>query len=436
MKPRTKLQVRVLKLSNRLDIINNEMLQWAIKYCLKHEGFMTKNRVLCMDCGNSFSPGIVRNKKAVCPHCSSKLAVKASKCRTLEQDIYVAKAQIYEEFQIVRNYKVYSRHKAGQKAKYGIYEILQHWIIPGGKREVIARNHSLNYYVDSWNGDMEIRNKSFDWRGNKYDVYPEKIHPKSQFMPEFSKIGISHNLQEMTLLEAIMKVPNDSKLETLIKCKQYSLLFHFRDKNIHQYWTAIKICIRNKYFVKDVQMWVDYIDLLNYFNKDLHNAYYVCPKNLKKSHDKLVKKKRDEQNRKRIAELRRKLKEDQEEYVKLRGSIFGFRIADGDLIIKPIESVEECMNEGDLLKHCVFTNEYYKKEESLILSARVDDKPIETIEVSLRHLKVVQSRGMHNKPSPYHEKIVDLVHNNIKEIAKKLKTKKHVQRKSDLQPIG
>ena len=45
------------------------------------------------------------------------------------------------------------------------------------------------------------------------------------------------------------------------------------------------------------------------------------------------------------------------------------------------------------MHHCVFTNEYYLKADSLILSATIDGKRIETIEVSLKRMEVVQSRG-------------------------------------------
>ena len=51
--------------------------------------------------------------------------------------------------------------------------------------------------------------------------------------------------------------------------------------------------------------------------------------------------------------------------------------------MKVLESVQEYLEEGKALHHCVFTNEYYLKEQSLILSARIDGKRIETIEVSL-----------------------------------------------------
>ena len=48
--------------------------------------------------------------------------------------------------------------------------------------------------------------------------------------------------------------------------------------------------------------------------------------------------------------------------------------------VKVIESVEEMVEEGRLMHHCV--GGYHNKANSLILSATIDGKRIETIEVS------------------------------------------------------
>lgn len=58
-------------------------------------------------------------------------------------------------------------------------------------------------------------------------------------------------------------------------------------------------------------------------------------------------------------------------------------------------------------------NEYYKKKDSLILSAKVDGVRKETIEVSLKTFSVVQSRAAFNKNSEYHNRIVELVNRNM-----------------------
>ena len=54
----------------------------------------------------------------------------------------------------------------------------------------------------------------------------------------------------------------------------------------------------------------------------------------------------------------------------------------------------------------------------MILSATIEGKRIETIEVSLKTLKVVQSRGVYNKNTEYHEQIINLVNQNMGMIQK------------------
>lgn len=62
---------------------------------------------------------------------------------------------------------------------------------------------------------------------------------------------------------------------------------------------------------------------------------------------------------------------------------------------------------------CV-ANGYYKKPDSLILSARdKEGKRVETIEVNLTVLKIAQCYGACNKLTEHHQEILDLVNDNM-----------------------
>lgn len=417
-----------MELSSYLPNIKNKMLEWAKIECLEHKGYATKSRVICMDCGQRFSPELVSRKRAVCPHCDTKLKIEVSKCRTDKQHVYVAIADIYGEFQIIRNFEIWSYYKDNEAPRYWIHEILQHWIIPNGKHTVVALNHTVNWYCDSWNGDMEIRNEyksNYYSSGVRYDVYPCKMHSDSVFRQDVKLYGINHNLQGITPLEAIQDIPKNPKMETLLKAKRYELLEYFQGNQhkAEQYWDSIKICIRNKYTIKDVKIWIDYLDLLSYLRKDLHNAHYVCPKKLKAAHDFYMEKKRKEDEkaeRERDLEKLLKQKKHEEEFIKLKSKFFDLNLSDGKIVIVVLKSLEDFKQEGELMKHCVFTNEYIKKKDSLILSARIGDKRIETIELNLKTLDVVQSRGACNQNTEYHDRIIGLVKNNIGLIRQKV----------------
>lgn len=89
-----------------------------------------------------------------------------------------------------------------------------------------------------------------------------------------------------------------------------------------------------------------------------------------------------------------------------------------------LENVSEFIEEGDSLKHCVFTNEYFKKKDSLLFSVRIDNKPIETIEVSLSKMEIAQCRGMKNNKSQHHKVILNLMKRNLYQIRSRMKKKK------------
>ena len=268
MKPRTKLQFEVIANSQQLYNLDNDMLSWVKKDILEHKGYATKKRVICLDCGQKFSPDLVIRKRAICPHCGTKIKVELTKKRTDKQHIFVGYADIIDRFQVMRYFEIISYYKAGENARYYISEIIQQWILPNGKYEYYGQNHTLTSYVDSWNGPMEIRNHYPNYYTpiNKYEVYPKGYHPNSEFKSEYKKYGIDANLRGLTFLEAIKFIPQYPSAETLLKRKQYSLLGYAYNHcaQFTRFWPSIKVCLRNNYKIKDVKIWFDYLELLQY----------------------------------------------------------------------------------------------------------------------------------------------------------------------------
>jgi hypothetical protein len=214
----------------------------------------------------------------------------------------------------------------------------------------------------------------------------------------------------------------DSRAETLLKAGQTGLLKFFVNngfRHIDCYWASTRICIRNAYRVDDASLWRDYIDLLQFFGKDLHNAKYVCPADLKAEHDRYVQKKREFQERERREEARKKALKDEAVFKEMKSRFFGIQFTDGLIQVRVLESVEEIMLEGNILHHCVFLSGYHLKPDSLIFSASVDGKQMETVELSLSKWQVLQSRGTCNQNTEYHERIIELVEKNISLIRKR-----------------
>ena len=156
------------------------------------------------------------------------------------------------------------------------------------------------------------------------------------------------------------------------------------------------------------------------FKKDIHNAKYVCPANLHAEHDRLVQKRNVELREEQVKKDLQKALNYEKKYKDQKGRFFGLSFSDGTLNVKVLESVTEFFEEGMAMHHCVFSNQYYLKEDSLILSASIEGKRIETIELSLDTMQIVQSRGACNMNTSYHRQIIELVNKNIQLIEQRL----------------
>ncbi len=257
-----------------------------------------------------------------------------------------------------------------------------------------------------------------------YDILPQYVLPGAKYLSQLKRNGFKGTFLGLTPFEIFHTLLKESIGETLLKAGQKKLFIKFatgdkwRVLQFTKYWPSIRICLRQKYIIKDPSMFFDYLDLLLYFKKDLHSSHYVCPINLKESHDKLMERKRRKIEAQELAEKRLRIIEEEAAYQRAKSKYFDLLISDDLITISVLKSVQEFIEEGDELHHCVFTNDYHKKDGSLILSARINGQRLETIEVSLKTGKVEQSRGLHNKDTEFHSRIIQLVNKNNKSIKK------------------
>ncbi|RZJ82562.1 MAG: PcfJ-like protein [Chryseobacterium sp.] len=288
--------------------------------------------------------------------------------------------------------------------------------------------------------DMEIRdNKPSYWNPNKYNIYADKIFPKVRCLPIYKRNGFTHQITGISPYELFKNLLTDSKLETLLKSKQFSLLrarLSDRSGEVNRYWDSIKICIRQKYIIKSSGIWLDYMELLRFFGKDLRSPKYTCPTDLHTEHNRYVKKKMDFDKLEALEKQKKKIVNAQKAYVEAKQRFFGLIFKKNKLTVKVLESVGEFLEEATMHKHCVFSNEYYKKEDSLIFSAQVDGNPVETVEVSLSKLKIIQSRGLQNTASKYNSQIVALVTSNLHLIEQRMKKNSKRSKSIESQQVG
>ena len=420
MKPRNKFEKAVLAQSKKLRPITPIQINWAFRNCVEHYAHrLPKGRTTCMDCGHSWVM-TEQTEHCTCPECGASLKVCLTYQRKVRQKQYFTTLTTSGEYQVLRMFLLVVGMEKGVNAKSYALEIGQYWWNEQGRKAVVAIPRTLGCYIDTFSfaSPFAIRNDNEAYRHISYSP----IYPRYKVLPTLRRNGFNGNFHDIVPTKLIPALLSDSRAETLLKAGQYPMLRHYirSSFDMERYWASIKICIRNGYTIADGSMWRDTIDLLRHFGKDTNSPKYVCPADLKAEHDRLMHKRNKEIERKKLEERIRQAKKHEKAYRKLKGIFFGIAFTDGTLQVRVLESVAEFAAEGTELHHCVFSNSYFLEKNSLILSATIDGKRIETIEVSLKTLKVVQSRGVCNSNTEYHDRIIRLVENNTELIRQRM----------------
>lgn len=428
MKPRNKIETTAFEISQTLPVLTKEQVDYAYNKLFGKQCFANKSTANCLECGGSIDLKKIIGNRATCECCGSKLKViKTLKKNEISPSYLFALTSVVKTenntFQVVRNFEISTVYKKGYPKKIYCNEICQNWlydkkrVLEDGYTSVfseiiIAKN--FHYFSGSFVGDLTIK---VDKYGN-YKLSPYFYLPQSRFLEEFEKKGVnSKNIGSLNLYKLRNRLFNP-KAETLLKAGYSEVVFYFQENDLENYWSALKICIRNKYKIKDVLIYKDLLQALSYLNKDLRNSFYVCPKDLTIAHDLYIKLQDYQKTGKKISDNLLLVKKENPLYIKEKSKFFDLCIKKGNIKIEPLKDVIDFLKEGYELSHCVFSNSYYKKKESLLLSAKVDNKRTETIEVSLEDFTINQCRGFKNKDSRYHHKITELVNNNIPSIKK------------------
>ena len=420
MKPRNKFEKAVLAQSKNLRPISQKQLNWAFRECIDHYAYrLPKGRTTCMDCGHSWLMA-EQTEKCSCPKCKAKLQVRQTFARKLPQKQYFNILTTSGEYQVLRMFLLIVEMEKGSKARPYALEIGHYWWNAQGRMAVVAIQRVLGCYIDTFSfcSPLAIRSDNQAYQHIAYSpLYPE--YKTTEILRRNGFDGDFHDIVPTRLIPALL---SDPKAETLMKAGQYPMLRYYLQSSfdIGAYWASIKICIRNGYTIEDGSMWRDMIGLLRHFGKDTNSPKYICPSDLKAEHDRLVRKRNTQRERTLLAERMQEAINHEDEYRKLKGVFFGITFTDGTLQVRVLESVTEFAEEGTKLHHCVFSNSYFLKKNSLILSATIDGKRIETVEVSLKTLEVVQSRGLHNSNTEYHDRIVNLVNSNVNLIRQRM----------------
>ena len=428
MEPKTKLQRRVFNLSLKLPPLTDRQNQWAVKKCFETEGFYRAKKIWCIECGEVFkSEGPYLSQTLLgttCPCCGKHLKVSNSRKRKYSpQPTYFTIVTTIQGFQVLRHYVASKSCRVGQPAKYDINEAVQNWISPEGLGVTMSRLTSYTcggaYDRWCWSTSMEVRKDTYD--DVKYHIWAKYIKIV-RLLPKLKYAEIDsyyHGVTPDIFFRMFLRYPF---VETLIKQGEIRLLKYMsaHAKQVAKYWTSIKIAKRHGFDLNttDLRIYFDYLEMSEAIGRDIKSPKYLCPKDLFKAHDGVLKIKQQHDAKIAAEKKRKQALQSEAAYKASKGKFLGVSFGDDLIQVHVLQNVAEFLEEGTELKHCVFTNEYFKKPDSLILSARQNGTRIETVEVSLRSMDVVQSRGIQNKNTEHHDRVVTLVRKNINLIRK------------------
>lgn len=439
MRPKTKLQVEVWNLHKKLhDPIEHQPFVIS-----KHDFYYTTHykNLVCLECNHTWKPELELWKEErigiKCPSCAKKL-----KKITINNGDFIriktySVVQVVGRFQVVRYFSCWKNMYKNKRPRYHFRDLFEEWTDYEKNKKVII---GLN---TTWTGDgfssstYEVRYTNPRYGQSEYDRFASDFNcPGAEFLPRFNKYGLKKDFHSCDYRFLLNKLETSSRVETLFKAKQSELLFYavHKDERYYSFWPQIKILMRHKYKIKDAGIWYDYLELLKEFGKDISNPKIILPINLKKAHNQYVEKKKVKIEKAAVErEIKRqeneRLKAEAEEALKdIKAEVFkDFSFRQGKIVIVPLIEEEDVKEEGKALKHCVHANNYHKKSGILLMSARIDGNRLETIEISLATYSIIQCRGLDNKPTEYHDQILDALRKNMGKISRLVEKQKKLK---------
>lgn len=250
------------------------------------------------------------------------------------------------------------------------------------------------------------------------------VYPRMSVIPQLKRNGFKgscHHIHPVTMFQELLTNP---KAETLMKANDIELLRYLCARptykaDIDTYWNTIKVANRNGYKVTGSQMWMDYIKMLERCSKDIQSPKYICPSNLKETHDEYTEKvNRLRQKEQREKERQQAIK-DKARFEELKSRYFGLAMTDGEIEIHSIDTIDDYYEIGQKQSICCGSAKYFLKEDTLTITAYIGNKQIASLEISLDDCHIIQCRAFANSICEYTEQIAGIINANKKMIAER-----------------
>ncbi len=422
MKPRTAFQKRVVATNGSLRSIDAKHFTEVYNRTCEHIAFQNKQKTLvCGDCGELIE-NVKCNRKGevICPYCGKRLKPMENRKWSYKQAYYIMAIDQADGFQILRYYLLYTYFHKRQAVRLFPIEVFRVYIDENGQRAVCAKlRATFCSYRDQWryDSDIELRHINQKWLYTPYDVHAWANIRARRLSKKGKQAKLNVPDKDFPSAGTICKIFRDSRFETIWKAGMYEMAYRLDEQAMDMLWPALKICLRNHYLPTDANDYIDYVRQLIRLGKDIHNTHYVCPTDLTVAHartnealHKMLEKEKFEKEKERMALA-------EKEYAQRIIPYLSLNIANGHFSIAVLPTVLSFYEEGQSMHHCVYSNRYYEREDSLILSCRDrQNHRLATIEIGLPQGNIRQVRAACNKVPEQYDSIVKLLTKQRKQI--------------------
>lgn len=309
---------------------------------------------------------------------------------------------VFKGVQVLRTFWVTKCSEIGKPVKFLFDEVYQNWYYDG-KRAITGKPLIATMWTS---GNFDLSGKYNIKRINKYcyyDTYSEcYLSHISKMKDDFKKKGLAlaKNIVGISLEKLFEEVPKDNRLETLLKIGYLN--------QVTMRLTTYNECLvanRHHYKPSNWDTWKDHILNIQELGLDTKSPRYVCPKDLEKEHNVFLKRLQKRRQKEEIEKEMMKNKDFEKRMKKFKDLV----ISNNGIRIVPLMTIKDVFAEAEIMHHCVFERKYYKKKNSILLSAQSEGKHLETIEYDIVSNSVLQSRGQFNKFTDRHDTIIQMM---------------------------
>lgn len=231
MKPKTRIQQEVARLSKRLPRLTEEQKAYAFRHCFKHYAVKRADGTnICTECGHSWkSDHDLADTvcECTCPRCGMELEALRTRKSVFRDMEYFSIVITCKQYRIIRFSLSSPDTRQDSQPSIPSLKWCRGGLPPDGKTTIIARLHGISlFYYDLWNecSDIEIRRNG---EIRAYDIGSVCTYPRKRFIPKLKYNGFNGNYYNLLPYDFLKAILSDSRAETMLKAEQYPMLHHY-----------------------------------------------------------------------------------------------------------------------------------------------------------------------------------------------------------------